>query len=176
MTGAMIRLAVVTLVVLVLQVELFSELRVFGVMPELLLGLAFAAGWNSDAPTGAVAGFSAGIAYDLYLSSPLGLAALAYSLVGYAAGMAAPGIADSTEAGVRRIFSVVGVTAGLLLFVVLGELFGAISMAEGRLVRVILLAPLYTAVLMAPLHRAAHWALRSRDAGATSFRRTGMLQ
>ncbi len=76
----------VLVVVVVLQTELFSELRIFGVMPELLLGLTIASGWSAGANRGAVAGFVAGIVYDVFLSTPLGLTALTYTLVGYAVG------------------------------------------------------------------------------------------
>ena len=62
--------------VLILQLELFASIRFFGVMPELMLGIAITAGWNGGSSRGAVVGFISGMSIDLYLATPLGLSAL----------------------------------------------------------------------------------------------------
>ena len=78
--------AIVLIVVLVLQVELFSDTRLFDVMPELLLGTTVAAAWAAGAERGATVGFCAGLLYDLFLPTPLALTALTYVLIGYGVG------------------------------------------------------------------------------------------
>ena len=85
----LLKSAAATLVVLIVQLELFSELRIAGVMPELLLGLTVATGWQGGADRGAFVGFTAGALYDLYLPTPLALTALTYTIVGYTVGMGA---------------------------------------------------------------------------------------
>ena len=69
------------------QTTLGSDLRVAGVAPDLMVLLAICAGLTGGAEAGAWVGFWAGLLADLFLTStPLGLSALTYCLVGAAVG------------------------------------------------------------------------------------------
>ena len=70
-------LLVVSLVVI--QTALFPSLRVWGAVPDLLLVATVAVAYERGAETGAVFGFVAGVAIDLFLSSPLGVSALTFA-------------------------------------------------------------------------------------------------
>lgn len=156
MIGAYVRGAIVLIVVLVFQVELFSELRVLGVMPELLLGAAIAGAWAAGPERGMVVGFWAGLLYDLYLPTPLALSALTYVLVALGVGLVSASVADAGERPVRRMVSLAAIPAGVTLFVVLGELLNEDLYGSG-FVRLIVVATIYTFVLMAPLHLMMRW-------------------
>ena len=86
------RLGVVVLVALVLQVCLFSRFSYEGARPDVMILVAIAAGLVAGAERGALVGFVAGLAYDVVLTTPLGLSALVYCLVGYAVGASGSGV------------------------------------------------------------------------------------
>lgn len=151
------RFFAVLAVLVVLQMELFSELRILGVMPELLLGLTIACAWSAGANRGALAGFAAGLVYDVFLSTPLALTALAYTLVGYAVGVVAESAALAPERGLRRLVSIAGIAAGSVVFALLGELLAGSELVGGHLVRVALVAPLLTVPFMPLLYRCGGW-------------------
>ena len=166
MISIVVKSTIVLIATLVFQVELFSDLRVFGVMPELLLGAAIAGGWAAGPERGAVIGFSAGMLYDLYLPTPLALSALTYLLIGYAVGLLSADVAESGERPLRRIVSFLAIPIGLTLFIVIGELLNE-DLYTSTFVKLIIVATLYTTVLMAPIHLGMRWAFgvsRSRAA------------
>ena len=157
MIASTFKAGVVLIVVLVFQVELFSDMRFFGIMPELLLGAAIAGGWAGGPDRGAIVGFSAGMLYDLYLPTPLALSALSYMLIGFAVGTISAGIAESGEKPLRRAVSFVALPVGITLFVVLGELLGQ-DLYTDTFVKLIIIATLYTALLLGPVHLGMRWA------------------
>ena len=157
------RTAVVVLVTLVLQVELFSDTRIFGVMPELLLGATVAAGWAGGPERGAIVGFTCGILYDLYLPTPLALSALTYVLVGFAIGLVSAAIAYTGEYLMRRLITLGGIAVGVTLFVLIGELLGQSSLYTDRFFTILIVATLYTTLLMPLLHRGMHWAFHAES-------------
>lgn len=167
--GAVFRCVAVLIVVLVLQVELFADVRIWGIMPELLLGVSIAGAWAGGADRGAIIGFSAGMLYDLYLPTPLALSALTYALVAYAVGLVSEGVAQSGEATLRRMVSFVAVPVGITLFVVTGELLGQDLYGDG-FTRLIIVASLYTLALMGLLHWLMGWAFAERDAARTPMK------
>lgn len=161
MTASLVLKSTAALIVaLVLQLELFSEIRVFGVMPEIMLGLAVAAGWQGGPVRGAVVGFVGGAMYDVFLPTPLALSALTYAVVGYAVGVVSEPIAEGAERLVRRLFGLGAVAVGMVLFVIVGELLGEPNLYTSDFRKILVIASLYTAVLMPMLHRVANWALR----------------
>ena len=80
------KVAVVVLVSLTLQVCLFASFSFEGARPDIMILLAITAGFIAGPDRGAIVGFTAGLAYDVVLSTPLGLTALVYTLVGYVVG------------------------------------------------------------------------------------------
>ena len=86
----------------VVQVALFPHVRLAGRVPDLGLVLAVAVAFDHGPEAGAIVGFLAGLGFDLFLATPLGLTALAYALTAYAVGVRAGRHAASADDGSRR--------------------------------------------------------------------------
>ena len=149
-------LFVITLV-LILQLELFSSIRFFGVMPELMLGLAIASGWHGGPLNGALTGFFCGFAVDLYLATPLGLSALSYAIIGYLLGIVAEIVAEDIERIVRLIISIAAIALGLTLFVLFGELIAEPNLYNKNFGKILVVGALYTGLFIPVLHYMMSW-------------------
>lgn len=79
-------LLLASLVIVVLQLTLADQLSIAGVHPELVWVLPIAAGLCAGPMTGMAAGFTGGVAADLFLPTPFGLTAFVGVIVGYALG------------------------------------------------------------------------------------------
>ncbi len=157
-----LRLALLVLAVVVLQTTVFSAgLRVFGVMPDVGLVLTVAVAFYLGPERGAVFGFSAGLAVDLFLSTPLGLSALCFALVGYGIGVVRGGLVRSSRWDVP-IMGGLGGLAGGVLFVAVGALAGRDQLLSMSSVRIIFIAGLYDAVLALVVFPIARWATAAR--------------
>jgi rod shape-determining protein MreD len=78
-----IRDAFVLLVVLILQATLVHRIAIAGVRPDLLVAFVVYFGWMRGPISGVVGGFSVGLVQDLDAPGPLGLNALAKTVVGF---------------------------------------------------------------------------------------------
>lgn len=74
------------LVAAVLQVALAPHIAIGGVVPSLLLLVVITLAFAEGSQAGAVAGFAAGLLFDLLGAGPVGAWALVFTLTGYAAG------------------------------------------------------------------------------------------
>ena len=74
-------------VCVLLQVAVFSRLHISGAGPDIALVAALALAYREGPESGAIAGFGAGLAIDLFLSTPFGLSALAFTIAGYTIGL-----------------------------------------------------------------------------------------
>lgn len=140
------RLALLIVVMVLLQVTVFPHLRIAGVAPDLGLLVALAVGYTEGPEAGAITGFAAGFAFDLFLETPMGLNALAYALVGYGAGLFEAGLFRSP----RWLPTVMGALGGLacgLVIVGVGVLVGVDSVKGAHGVETISVAALYDALL-----------------------------
>lgn len=79
-------LATVLLTALAAQTGLAPHLALRGVAPDVLLVAVAAVAAGRGARSGAAFGFAAGLGADLFLATPLGTSALAYTLVGHGVG------------------------------------------------------------------------------------------
>jgi rod shape-determining protein MreD len=151
---ARIRIALLLLVAILVQTTLGADLRIADVSPDLMVLLAICAGLAGGTEAGAWVGFWAGLLADLFLvSTPLGLSALTYCLVG--AGVGA--LRDWVLPGSRLLLplaAVVGTGAAVLLWVALGDVLGQSQLLEaGRswLIRVAVVEAGWAAVLAYPV-------------------------
>jgi rod shape-determining protein MreD len=99
-------LAVLLATGLVLHAGMAPHLAIRGIAPDVLLVAVVAVSSNRGARAGAAFGFAAGLAADLFLATPLGTSALAYTLLGHALGRA--------DLGRSIVVVIVGVAAGRL--------------------------------------------------------------
>lgn len=84
--GLIARIAVLTIVVVFVQIGVVSEVPVFGVTVELTPLLVAFVGFICGSLTGAIVGFAVGLLVDLLLVQTLGISSLLFTLIGFWAG------------------------------------------------------------------------------------------
>ena len=151
-----LRPAVILFTLLLLQLALFSELRLSGRAPDVLLVAAIASGLTGGPNRGALTGFVGGLALDLFLPTPFGLSALAYSVAGWAVGQPEHAIVGEHPWIVIPL-TAGGSAIGIGMFVTVGELLGQPNLYTDRFLRTIIVTSLYNAVLGWPIARAWRW-------------------
>ena len=152
----------VILSLVVLQTALFPELRVFGAGPDLLLVATIAVAYERGPEAGAVFGFVSGLAIDCFLSSPLGVSALAFALVGYGVGLFQSGLLRSS----RWIAPFLGGVGGLIggaLWVVIAAVAGQDELISGYSARIVVIAAVYDALAAFVIFPFVHWACGDHD-------------
>jgi rod shape-determining protein MreD len=151
---ARVRVAVLLVVGIVVQTTLAGDVRVDTVAPDLMLMLAIAGGLACGSEAGAVIGFFAGLLSDLSLTTtPLGLYALAWCLVGWGVGMLRTNLLPEGRA-VQPLVGFAATVGGVVVLLVVGELAGQhMLVVPGRayLVKVALVEGLWNAVLAVPV-------------------------
>lgn len=152
------RIPVLFIVTVLLHVTLLPQLRIMGVMPDLLLLVAVAGGLVGGPARGAVLGFTAGIASDLFLATPMGLSALVFCLVGYAIGNAAEGMLRPA-----RLFTMaaggVGSAAGVGLFALAGATLGEGALLGSHLLVIMAVVGMTNGLLAPWMVRLVRWAV-----------------
>jgi rod shape-determining protein MreD len=118
------RALLVLVVVLLLQLTVVLDIRVAGAHPDLILGLAVAAGLAGGTERGAIVGFFSGLALDLFLPTPFGLSALVGIGIGTAAGRLVAAGVDRTNWLFVPGVAAVGSAIGVIMFAVLGAVLG----------------------------------------------------
>lgn len=152
--AARLRIGALLVIAIVVQSALGSDLRVGGVAPDLMVLLAILAGLSGGAEAGAWVGFWAGLLSDLFLAStPLGLSALTYCLVGAAVGALRAAFLPESRL-MTPVVAAVGTAAAVVLWVGLGDVLGQGQLLEaGRswLIRVAAIEAAWAAVLALPV-------------------------
>jgi hypothetical protein len=95
---ALIPAGAALLTVLVAHVAITPHLVVRDAGPDVVLAAVVAVGAGRGPRAGAAFGFAAGLGADLFLATPLGTTALAYTLVGHMVGTAGRARSSSTAA------------------------------------------------------------------------------
>src|SRR6202011_5128239 len=107
-----------------MQTTVVPDLRLGGVCPDLMLLIAVCAGLVGGPERGALFGFSAGLLSDLFLpTTPLGLSALAYCLIGFTVGTLQGSLLREGWL-LAPLVALVGSAAGVVIFVVAGVTVG----------------------------------------------------
>lgn len=166
MTARSVRTALLVVLVVVVQVTVFPHLRIAGVLPDLGLVLAAAIAFSDGPESAAIAGFFAGLGFDLFLETPVGLSALSYALTGYAIGV----VQTSLLRAPRWIAPVLGLAAGLVggaIFVGSAALAGVDEVVTDDAPRIVAIAALYDAGLAVVLFPFVQRVLRGRPEHAT---------
>ena len=138
--------ALIIITALVLQSTVFSELRLFGVRPELLFMVTILLALLGGPSEGAIVGFASGLAQDFMLNQPKGITALTLTLLGYAVGMTRQYIVSPSPL-VPTMVVFIGTAAGMVFYVVVAYLLGAYDSTAAFAGRVALLTAVYNAVL-----------------------------
>ena len=158
MNGPVVKIPLVVVVALVLQASLLADLRILDVSAELMMLLPICAGVLAGPDRGATVGFASGIALDLLLSTPFGMSALAYTLVGYFAGLvqgtilrAAWWIPVLTAAGASA--------AGVVVYVLVASGVGQSGLVNGRMWTIVGIVALLNGALSAVVLPVVRWAV-----------------
>ena len=153
--------ALVIFVAVVTQVCLFSRFSFEGARPDVVVLVAVAAGFVCGADRGALVGFAAGLSIDVLLTTPLGLSALVFTLVGYSVGAVAGTVVRATW-WVSPVVVGLGSAVGTLVYALVGEVFGVETLAGPSLTTIVVVVALVNAALAPLAVRALRWA-RSDD-------------
>jgi rod shape-determining protein MreD len=157
-----VKAAVVLFVAAILQVSIFTQVRVLGGVPDLLLVMLVAVALLRGAMFGAIGGFLAGLLVDTATLGQLGMTSLVLTIAGYWIGRYGEttgrdrGHAPFVSVAVITVLFSVGV---LLVHFVLGERAPAGAVFRGILpaivLNLILTAPVYALVrrVLRPLER-----------------------
>ncbi len=149
-----VRAVPIMVVAAALQTTLFTDVRVAGVSPELLVVMAALAGLYGGPEAGASIGFIGGLLYDSALSSPFGLTALVYCCLGYIIGSVQSTLHEPgwwLSSGVAAL----GAGLGTATVALGGEVIGQ-DLVDGRFIRIVVVAAacgLVIGPLVAPLMR-----------------------
>jgi len=155
---ATIRVALVTLLLLLAQSTVILNIRIGGMHPDTLWLLPITAALIAGPETGVIVGFWSGLAFDLLLPTPFGLGALVGCLLGYAAGVTTAAV-DRRAVWLRPVAAVAGSVAADMLFSVLGAIFGQQQMVQIDFFSLFVIVAVSSAVLVLPVNRLMRWAL-----------------
>lgn len=162
------RLTVVAIGAFVVQHCLLGGLRLHGAQPDLMELVVILAALDGGPRRGAMVGFFVGLAVDLFVVTPFGLTALAFTLLGFAVGLLTETIAG-VEGPLVTIGAVSGASiGGTLLYALLLVVVGGGS--TGGLGWIVLAVTLVNAVLAVPGAAAIRWAARGGSAGGLRSR------
>jgi rod shape-determining protein MreD len=141
---------------LTLQWSVFARLDLFGAHGDLLILVPIAAALTVGPERGAVAGFAAGMAVDLLVTTPFGLTALTYCLVGYTIGIFQSGVLKASW-WVPMAAAVAGSVIGTTFWAAAASVVGEEGLLNGDLVRIDLAVALVAVALILPALRLARW-------------------
>ena len=153
------RLVPVGMILLALQKTLFVEITPFGVIIQVLMAFAAAAGVAGGSQRGAVAGFIVGLMFDLAVGSPLGSSSITMGLAGFVAGSVERIRIEATW-WIAAAFVAVGAGVGELTVPVVRRFIGeeeAFVADVSVIVVVVAVAAAVLSVVFVPLGR---WSLR----------------
>jgi rod shape-determining protein MreD len=158
--GPIIRLVPVGLVLLALQTTLFTDVRPAGVVLQVVLAFAAAAGVAGGPERGMLAGFVMGIMFDLGTGTPLGSSAITMGLAGAIAGSIVF-LNIEVQWWLAAIFVAVGAAVGEFLVPVVRSFIGQTDVVTGRLFTVVPIVALAAALLSPLMVPMGRWCLRT---------------
>jgi rod shape-determining protein MreD len=153
------KLAAVIGVTLLLQLGYVSTFDLHGARPDIMLLLAVAAGYVAGPERGALVGFAAGLSFDLFLSTPFGLSALVYCLVGYLVGAVGASMMR-TSWWTASVVGGAGSAVGVVLYALVGEVLDQHTFQGPSLLSIVLVVTVVNAILAPIAFRAIRWSRR----------------
>ena len=148
---------IAVVIAIVLQTTIFGAGRIepLGVAPALVVLVVIALAPHIELEYLVLLGFTAGILVDLIGSGTLGLWAMSYTVVAYAAGRLHVRFADSITLSLVAAFALT--LLGQLVYVFLGTLFGQGTISQPGIVSKIVLPAVWNLVLAYPVF----WLIRT---------------
>jgi rod shape-determining protein MreD len=158
----------VLLAAVALQTSLFVRIRPFDVAPSLVLVVVIGYARHLQAETAILLGFGAGLVQDLMAVSPLGLWALVMSSSAYAVVRFGGQIDEDFGTLAPFVFAVS--FGALALFAVLGTIFGEKTLADGGMVKKLLVPAIYNVVLSFAVLPFVAWTVGASRRGRSELR------
>jgi rod shape-determining protein MreD len=159
LNSSLTRVVPIGMMLLALQKTLFVELQPFGVIVQVVMAFAAAAGAAGGPERGAITGFTLGIMFDLAVGSPLGSSSIAMGIAGYVAGWADLVRIDTTW-WLAAIFVGIGAGTGEASVPVVRRFIGeqdAFAADMTTIVPVVAVAAAIASIALVPLSR---WSLK----------------
>jgi rod shape-determining protein MreD len=153
-----VRVPLVTVVALAVQLSLFTDMRPFDAIADVMLLLVLAGGMVAGPRDGALCGFFIGFVYDLMLRTPFGLSALSYALVGYAAGYL-QAVVSSAPWWIGMLIMGAASAVSVFVYATIGTVFGLRDAINIHLVTVMLVVGTVNMLLAIPALWVQRWAL-----------------
>ena len=154
-----LKVGAVLLASIVVQLTVFVDVRVADVAPELLALVAVLSGFLAGPERGATVAFGAGLLWDVWLPTPLGLAAMAFATVAFAIGSIEASLFNDAR-GQASALAFLGTFAAVIGYALLGEVVGQRGLVDVELLRVALIAGILNAAIAPIMVRPMRWALR----------------
>lgn len=157
--GPIGRLLPVAILLMAVQSTLFVDVRPFGVVVQLLLAFAAAAGAAGGPERGMIAGFVMGVVFDLSTGAPLGGSAITMGLAGMIAGTVAFLNID-VHWWLAAIFVALGAAVGEAAVPALRYFVGQEYAFTGQLAVVVPVVAVAAALMSPALVPMSRWCLR----------------
>ena len=151
------RLTIVCLLALVVQLTVFVDVRIAGVAPELLALVAVSAGFFVGPERGPVIAFAAGLLWDIYLPTPLGVSAITFAVVAFAVGSLNEGLFHDTRSQLILVAGLAS-TATVVGYALLGSILGESGLIGVDMLLVAFLVGLINAALAPLISPMMRWA------------------
>ncbi|MDQ1427991.1 MAG: rod shape-determining protein MreD [Acidimicrobiaceae bacterium] len=156
-----LRVAALLVLALLLQTTVVADLRILGVCADMMLLCTVSAAVVGGPELGGVVGFAAGLLADLFLvTTPLGLSALVFSLIGYGVG-SIRGTVLQEGWFLAPATAFVASAAGVVTFVLAGVMVGQsqlTAMGPVAIVKTALIVGVMNGIVAAPVTRLFAWA------------------
>lgn len=159
LSSSLTRVIPIGMVLIALQKTLFIEITPFGVIVQVVMAFAAAAGAVGGPDRGAITGFTLGIMFDLAVGSPLGSSAITMGLAGTVAGWADVIRIDTTW-WLAAVFVGLGTGVGELAVPVVRRFIGETDAFVPDLALIVPVVAVSAAILSIPLVPLARWALK----------------
>ena len=151
-----LRAGLVLLTAIVLQAAVVSRLGIFGAHADILVLVPIAVALVDGPERGAMAGFVAGLAVDLLSTTPFGLTALAYSVVGFVVGAFQHGVLRNSVV-LPVASAVLGAALGVVVWALTATVIGQEGLLDEELLVVIAVVSVWAGILVMPAVRIARW-------------------
>jgi rod shape-determining protein MreD len=157
--GLIARVAALSIVVVLFQIGVVSEVPVFGVNADLTPLLVAFVGLLCGSTLGAVTGFAVGLLVDLALLQTLGLTSLVFTLIGYWSGRLRE-LRDPQAALTPLLVGAAAAAAALVGYSLMEFLLGVDAPVSLDLLRQIILGTVVDTIVALPM-----WAVVRRTLG-----------
>lgn len=161
--GPLVRVIPLGIILLALQRTIFVELQVNGVILQVMMSMAAAAGVAGGSERGAVVGFVLGVMFDLAEGTPLGSTAIAMTIAGVVGGLLAV-IAADPHWWLAAIFTGLGTAAGVAAIPLIRLFIGEQEPFQQRLAIVVAITAAAGVIMSPLLVPLARWCLRIKTA------------